>query len=90
MPSTASVSDLRRDVVLAVRRLKGAPASTAFSVITLAVGIGMTTAAYAVIQGTLLRPPKIRDIDQVVNVDTRIHSVCHQGRERSGSEPRPA
>jgi hypothetical protein len=62
------VTDTLRDIVLAVRRLRAAPTFTAFSVITLAVGIGMTTAIYALIQGTLLRPPQIRDIHEVVNI----------------------
>jgi predicted permease len=62
------VADLLRDVLLALRRLRAAPAFTAFSIITLAVGIGMTTAIYALIQGSLLRPPQIRDIGSVVNI----------------------
>jgi predicted permease len=62
------VSDLFRDVVLSLRRLRAAPAFTAFSIITLAVGIGMTTAIHGLIHGSLLRPPHIRAIDEVVNI----------------------
>jgi predicted permease len=62
------VTDLLRDVVLAGRRLRAAPAFTAFSVITLAVGIGMTIALFTAIRGTLLRPPDIADVHEVVNI----------------------
>jgi hypothetical protein len=38
------IKDVRRDVVVALRRLLHAPVFTLFSVVTLAFGIGATTA----------------------------------------------
>jgi hypothetical protein len=62
------MGDFLRDVVLALRRLRAAPVFSAFSVITLAVGIGVATAIYSVISGSVLRPPQIHDIERVVNI----------------------
>ena len=56
------------DVIHAWRRLRAAPSFTLFSVLTLALGIGATTAVYSVVYAAVLRPPDIRDIDRVANV----------------------
>jgi len=55
------------DVVHAWRRLRAAPSFTLFSVVTLALGIGATTAIYSVVYAAILRPPDIREIDRVAN-----------------------
>jgi hypothetical protein len=54
------IKDVRRDVVVALRRLLHAPVFTLFSVVTLALGIGATTAIYSVIYAAVLRPPAAR------------------------------
>ena len=59
---------LRTELTLSIRRLLAAPGFTAFAVVTLALGIGATTAIYSVIYTALLRPPGIRDVDRVVNI----------------------
>ena len=56
------------DVIHAWRRLRAAPSFTLFSVLTLALGIGATTAIYSVVYAAVLRPPDIRDIDRVANI----------------------
>ena len=56
------------DVIHAWRRLRAAPSFTLFSVLTLALGIGATTAIYSVVYAAVLRPPDIRDIDRVANL----------------------
>ena len=56
------------DVVHAWRRLRAAPSFALFSVLTLALGIGATTAIYSVVYAAVLRPPDIRDIDRVANL----------------------
>lgn len=56
------------DVIHAWRRLRAAPSFTLFSVLTLALGIGATTAVYSVVYAAMLRPPDIRDIDRVANL----------------------
>ncbi len=50
-----------RDILQAFRRLRRAPLFTAFSVLTLGLGIGITTAAYSVLYGILWRDPAIPD-----------------------------
>jgi predicted permease len=52
----------------AVRRLLAAPGFTAFAVLTLAIGIGATTAIYSVTYAVLFRPLDIRNLHEVVNV----------------------
>ncbi len=56
------------DVTHAWRRLRAAPTFTVFSVLTLALGIGATTAIYSVVYAAVLRPPDIRDINRVANL----------------------
>jgi predicted permease len=50
------MGELRQDVRYAVRRLWAAPAFTAASVLTLALGIGATTAIFSLVYGVLFRP----------------------------------
>jgi hypothetical protein len=64
----AILSGIWTDARYALRRLRAAPAFTVFSVITLALGIGVTTAVYSAIYTAALRPAAIADIDRVVNL----------------------
>ncbi|HSJ09083.1 MAG TPA: ABC transporter permease [Longimicrobiales bacterium] len=50
------LDDLRHDVRFAVRSLARTPAFTAASLVTLALGIGATTAMFSVVDTVLLRP----------------------------------
>ena len=68
------------DVIHAWRRLRSAPVFTLFSVLTLALGIGATTAIYSVVYAAVLRPPDIRDINRVAN-------LYHADPRRGGSGP---
>ncbi|MFN2564511.1 MAG: ABC transporter permease [Gemmatimonadaceae bacterium] len=49
------MSDLLRDIRLAVRSLSRTPAFTALSVITVALGIGASTAVFSMVNGALLK-----------------------------------
>ena len=69
-------NQLRLDLVYATRRLRANPGFTAFAVVTLALGIGATTAVYSVIYSTILRPLNVRDVGALVNV---YHSRPEQG-----------
>lgn len=62
------VDDLRRDIVYAVRSLVRTPAFTAASLLTLAVGIGVTTTIYSVVDRVLLQPLPFPDGDRLIRV----------------------
>lgn len=61
-------SVFRRDVVLALRRLRRSPVFTAFSVLTLGGGIAATTLAFAVVHALVWTRPPIAEFDQLVQV----------------------
>jgi putative ABC transport system permease protein len=60
-----------RDLKFAVRRLVASPVFTLFSVATLAIGIGVTTAVYSFLYALLWRVPAIPDPDAVVVISQR-------------------
>ena len=68
------------DVIHALRRLRAAPSFTFFSILTLALGIGATTAIYSVVYATVLRPPDIVGVERVAN-------LYHSDPRRGGSVP---
>jgi len=61
-------SRLLRDLKYALRRLAAARVFTVFSVVTLALGIGVTTAAYSVIYALLWRPMNFPEAGRVAFV----------------------
>ena len=62
------LDDLRRDTAYAVRSLSRSPGFTTAAVLTLAVGIGATTAIYSVADTILLQPLPYTDADRLVRV----------------------
>ena len=59
---------LLRDLRSAIRFLRQSPAFTLVAVLTLALGIGATTATFSVIYGVLIRPLAVPEAHQVVEV----------------------
>src|SRR5205814_4520664 len=59
---TTMLHDLR----FAVRMLRKQPAFSLVAILTLALGIGATSAVFSLIQGVLLTPPPYRDPQQLV------------------------
>ena len=55
-----------RDLTYAWRRLRATPLFTTFAVLTLAAGIGVTTAVYSIVRATLAPPSDVREPESLV------------------------
>ena len=62
------LDELRRDAVYAVRAARRAPVFTLVAVLTLALGIGATTAIFSVVRGVLLRELPFAEPERLVRV----------------------
>ena len=64
--SFMSLDDLARDVRHTVRTLRRSPGFTMVTVVTLALGIGATTAIFSVVNGVFLRPLPYPNADRLM------------------------
>jgi predicted permease len=62
------VRNLGRDFQYAWRRLRATPKFATFAVVTLALGIGATTATYSVVHAALGPPPGVAAPERLVNI----------------------
>src|SRR5687767_3491920 len=65
---TRWLDELRQDLRVAGRGMRSAPGFTAVMLVTLALGIGATTAVFSVVYGILLRPLPYGEADRVMMV----------------------
>ena len=73
------LSDLRRDLRYAGRLLRKQPGFATAVVLTLALGIGINSAIFALVDATLLRPLPLADPDRVVMVWERTDTTSESG-----------
>jgi predicted permease len=74
------VENLRRDVGYALRQMRRSPGFAAVVVLTLALGIGATTAMFTLVWSTLLRALPYPEADRIL----AIHDVRTEGRSTGG------
>src|SRR5437667_12068146 len=72
-----------QDVRYAIRKLLRTPGFTVVAVTTLALGIGATTAMWAIVDGVLLKPLPYRDPESLV----RVSSLGREGKPQAMSAP---
>jgi putative ABC transport system permease protein len=77
------MSPLFKDLRFAFRQLQKSPGFTLTAVLTLALGIGATTAIFSLVEGILLRPLPFHDPDRLVILGDRL------GRDPNATPGRP-
>ena len=76
-PTGRWLSDLWQDLRYASRMFRKQPGFTATAVLTLALGIGATTAIFSVVYGVLLKPLPFHEPERLVSL---LHTVPDGGR----------
>jgi putative ABC transport system permease protein len=77
------MESLRHDIRLAARALRRAPAFALAALITLALGIGATTAIFSVVDAVLLEPPPYPEPHRILALGYQDGQTFHYVRERS-------
>jgi predicted permease len=77
------LKNLLYDVRFGLRQLRKSPGFTLTAVITLAFGIGATTAIFSIVEGVLLRPLPFAEPSRLVALGDRLEGVSY-GSDASG------
>lgn len=72
MAAIPGPESLAQDLRYTARSLRRSPGFAAVAVLTLAIGVGATTALFSTVNATLLRPLPYPNPEQLVNVRTRL------------------
>ena len=75
--------DVEQDVRYATRTLRRSPGFAIVAVLTLALGIGATTAIYSVVDTILLQPLPFAGADGLVQIAENVPSACLDARRFS-------
>ena len=86
--ATNLLPSLMQDLAFGLRMLRKNPGFTALSVVTLALGIGATTAVFSLVNGVLLRALPYRNPDRLVYLYQPIPTLP-ASRWKSGARPTP-
>src|SRR5512146_3079536 len=77
------MAGLRHDLSIAARTLRSSPAYAAMVILTLAIGVGATTAIFSIVDGVVLKPLPFPQSDRIV----RLYQVTDKGTRNSVSQP---
>jgi predicted permease len=80
----AAIENLARDVRFGWRALVRAPGFTAVAVLTLAIGIGATTAMFSIVNGVLLRPLPYPEQERLIEI---VHELPALGIDQYYASP---
>ncbi|MCA1570280.1 MAG: permease prefix domain 1-containing protein, partial [Chloroflexi bacterium] len=79
--------NLRSDVTFALRQLRRAPALSTAAILCFALGIGVNSAIFSIVNGVLIRPLPYREADRIVAINEGLPKMGPEfGRGISAAE----